>query len=386
MSTVSELMVPALEMRQGRHRLYAFAVEGKELPTFTTVSRVHRDDDAQVHGYQRPEVLSHINEIRAYIESLDAMVPNALVVAFDSRVRFEPLDSKPFNGSPSRHGTLRIPIDDSLPEDEKPGWLVDGQQRAAAIRDASVESFTAFVTAFITDNVEEQRAQFILVNSTKPLPKGLINELLPTTNGHLPSALERRKFPAYLLDRLNYDADSPFRGRIRTPTTPDGAIKDNSVLRMLENSLSDGALYRYRDPKTGTGDVEAMLGLVKAFWQAVANVFDRAWNETPRRSRLVHGAGIVSLGFVMDAISDRFRDGSVPSVAKVEAELRPMIDACSWTNGYWDFGPNAQRKWNELQNTSKDIQLLANYLLATYRARVWNVHQHIESAHLDAPA
>jgi hypothetical protein len=34
-----------------------------------------------------------------------------------------------------------------------------------------------------------------------------------------------------------------------------------------------------------------------------------------------------------------------------------------WTNGFWDFGPGAQRKWNELQNTTRDIQLLTNYLL-----------------------
>jgi hypothetical protein len=30
------------------------------------------------------------------------------------------------------------------------------------------------------------------------------------------------------------------------------------------------------------------------------------------------------------------------------------------------------RKWNEIQNTHKDIQLLANYLLVQYKSRVWN--------------
>ena len=36
---------------------------------------------------------------------------------------------------------------------------------------------------------------------------------------------------------------------IRTPTMPEGKIKDNSILKMLENSLSDGALYGFRDPE-----------------------------------------------------------------------------------------------------------------------------------------
>ena len=49
---------------------------------------------------------------------------------------------------------------------------MDGQQRCAAIRDAKVDRFPICVTAFITDSDIEQRSQFILVNSTKPLPKG----------------------------------------------------------------------------------------------------------------------------------------------------------------------------------------------------------------------
>jgi DGQHR domain-containing protein len=58
------------------------------------------------------------------------------------------------------------------------GWIVDGQQRCVAIRDARVDSFRVCVTAFITESDEEQRSEFILVHSAKPLPKGLIYELL----------------------------------------------------------------------------------------------------------------------------------------------------------------------------------------------------------------
>jgi DGQHR domain-containing protein len=170
------------------------------------------------------------------------MIPNSVVVAFDGRVRFVAARAK----SPtvySRPGTLIIPIDERQTDAEKPGWIVDGQQRTAAIRDARIAEFPICITAFVTANEEDQRAQFILVNSTKPLPKGLIYELLPSTNGALPIPLQRKRFPSYLLDRLNYDGDSPLEGLIRTPTTPDGIIKDNSVLRMLENSLYDGILY-----------------------------------------------------------------------------------------------------------------------------------------------
>jgi DGQHR domain-containing protein len=373
MRTREELRLPALEIRQGDfRRLYSFAVDGKILARFAAISRVGRDDEHQIRGYQRPEVLSHIAEIRRYLESENPMIPNAVVVAFDRRLRFEPAKGNHFSIHYCRPGTLVIPVDDSLPDDRKPGWVVDGQQRLAAIREANIEAFPICVVAFVADGDAEQREQFILVNSTKPLPKGLIYELLPATHARLPTLLERRKFPAYLLDRLNHEEDSPLRQLISTPTSSTGLIKDNSILKMLENSLSDGVLYRFRDPTDGDGDVEGMLQVLKAFWGAIADVFKGAWNLPPRRSRLMHGAGIVSMGFVMDAIADRHRRLDQLSRDVFAADLEPLQESCRWTEGYWDFGPGIQRKWNEIQNTPKDIQLLANYLLVQYKSRVWN--------------
>lgn len=86
----------------------------------------------------------------------------------------------------------------------------------------------------------------------------------------------------------------------------------------------------------------------------------------------MHGAGIVSLGFVMDAIAERHRGKTKLTDTIFERDLAPLRDVCRWTDGYWDFGPGVQRKWSDLQNTSKDIQLLSNYLLVQYKALVWN--------------
>lgn len=264
-----------------------------------------------------------------------------------------------------------IPVDPTCPDEDKPGWMVDGQQRCAAIRDARVESFPVCVTAFVTSSGEEQRAQFILINSTKPLPKGLIYELLPTTTGALPTSLQLRRYPAMLLDRLNHDDGSPLRGLISTPTTPGGVIKDTSVLKMIENSLSDGALYCFRDPATGTGDTEAVLAVLYAFWGAVSDTFPEAWGLPPRRSRLMHGAGISSMGFVMDAIVEHHRSVGLPDREGFRSDLEILKDLCHWTSGTWAFGPDRQRRWNDVQNTSADIRLLTNLLLFQYKARAW---------------
>ena len=371
MKKPNHLELPALEIVQGKNRIfYSFAVDGKLLPQFASVSRIRRDGDDLLAGYQRPEVFSHIAEIRNYIESKDPLLPNAIVLAFDARVKFVP--SRDSETGYSRWGMLVIPLSSPGDTAAKPGLIVDGQQRAAAIRDARVGSFPICATAFIANDDREQREQFILVNSTKPLPKGLIYELLPTTEMKLPTLLQRRRFPAQILARLNSDHGSPLKGRIRTPTTPTGVVQDNSILKMLENSLSDGVLYRYRDAVTNEPDVEAMLSILKSFWTAAAGVFPKAWGLPPAKSRLMHGAGIVAMGYLMDAIGERLRNSGLPQEDQFRQDLLPLVDVCRWTEGYWDFGPGVKRKWNEVQNTPKDIQMLANYLMVQYKALVWS--------------
>jgi DGQHR domain-containing protein len=241
------------------------------------------------------------------------------------------------------------------------------------LEESPIVNFPICVTAFISDSDADQRSQFILVNSTKPLPKGLIYELLPSTSGALPLSLQLRRFPATLLDRLNYDSRSPLHGLIQTPTTPTGVIKDNSILKMLENSLTDGALYRYRDPANGEGDADAMLALLHDYWRAVCTVFPEAWGQPPRRSRLMHGVGIASLGFLMDAIVDRLWATGVPSEEDFRLDLKAVADCCHWTAGRWQMGSDRRfYEWNDLQNTPRDIQLLTNHLLSEYKARVWS--------------
>ena len=361
-----EIRLPALRLRQGERHIFCFGVDGKTLPTFVSVSRVRRAG-ANLRGYQRPEVLAHIKAIRRYLESADAMLPNAIVIAFDDVVRFEPYGMDTSVGY-STPGELVIPVDEATDESDRPGWIVDGQQRTAAIRDADVDEFPIAAVAFVASSEAEQRSQFILVNNAKPLPKGLIHELLPDTIGHLPTAYARRQMPALLVSRLNsddlfsVDDDSPFRGRIATPTAPQGYIKDNSVLRMIEESLSDGALYQYRNADDHSGDVGRMLLHLKIYWNMVRAIFHEDWDLPPRKSRLTHGVGIRAMGYVMDTLTDGVPAEALPNL-DLETPLRRLRERCAWSSGSWDFAPDDQRRWNGLQNTPTDVKLLTNFLV-----------------------
>jgi len=359
------LRVPATEISQGKGvRLYQFALDGKVVPSFAGVAQVRRNASGDLEGFQRLEVVSHITEIRDFVESEGAMIPNSIIMAFSPQIRFVP-GRRP-RGCPSyiRSGILVIPTLPSDSKDARPASVVDGQQRLAAVRSAKVKEFPLSIVGFFAEQ-EARTEQFILVNSTKPLPRSLIHEILPNTRTRMPTALQRKRAAAELLEELNRNPTSPLCGKVRTHTNRVGPIRDTSILQLLENSMSDGALFTFR----GLPDSDRrkhMFDVVCAFFAAVKDVFPEAWSLPPKKSRLMHGAGIRSMGYLMDAIAHR-RSLSQPTQAQFAADLRAIEKSCSWTSGYWQFGRGRRRRWNEIQNTSQDIQLLTDYLLGRYK-------------------
>jgi hypothetical protein len=67
----------------------------------------------------------------------------------------------------------------------------------------------------------------------------------------------------------------------------------------------------------------------------------------------------------MDAIAEQFEQIE-PDTADFEKHLQLIAPLCAWTSGSWKLGPY-QRQWNDLQNTPRDVQVVADYLLSAYR-------------------
>jgi DGQHR domain-containing protein len=340
--------------------VYSFAATAETLLHVVDVPHIGRGDAGELVGYQRPEVSSHIAEIRRYLDSDGAVLPNTIVVAFGASVCFEPAGGNTAVG-PAEPGFLVVP---EPPKGERrPGFVVDGQQRLAAIAGSRHAGFPFFVTAMVAPDVAEQRKQFVLVNRTKPLPPGMIYELLPEIEGTLPQALQRQQAAAQLAARLNLTPGSILYERVRTPTCPKGVIKDNSLRRTLLNSLSDGALLEIGREHRGSPDAaDAMTATVDAFWRGVAATFSEAWDLPPKKSRLTHGVGIVALGYIMDELYSRSRGTRPWTPEAVEQGLAPLVPHCAWTAGTWAFGGGEDRPWNGLQNTDRDVRQLAAYL------------------------
>src|SRR6266511_3735702 len=71
--------------------LYVFGINGRLVHQFARISMAARSDGGVLMGYQRSRVERHIREIREYVAQVGAILPNAIVVAFDGSVVFTPL-------------------------------------------------------------------------------------------------------------------------------------------------------------------------------------------------------------------------------------------------------------------------------------------------------
>src|SRR5688500_17849782 len=274
--------------QSAEHTALTFAATAAEILAFASIHRIGRDAQGELNGFQRPQVAAHIREIRDYLEKPNSVLPNPIVVAFTEGVTIEEL----------RGGFARLEIDVS----EGPcGLVVDGQQRLSALAEVD-RDFQVFVSALICRDDAELRRQFVLINNTRPLPKSLIYELLPSVDD-LPARLGKRSLASEITARLNFKPTSSLRGLIKLHTSPDGVIADTAIQRVVMDSLSDGVLRSL--VRTSNGK-DACVDLVSAFFKAVYRAFPAEWHgHSAATSRLRHGAGILALGAVMDILAQR---------------------------------------------------------------------------------
>ena len=346
--------------------LYLFTLKASEILQVADISRVSRDEVGKLIGYQRPEVRGHVKEIVEYLNGPSALFPNPIILALSSAVRFASSRGPNATDGLARGGDIEIP----LPTEgrSKPAWIVDGQQRALALTHAINKDFPVLVTAFIADAVSVQRDQFFRINNTKPLPRGLVTELLPEVDTQLPPRLSIKKLPSELCNLLNLNKASPFYELIRRASSDVKAsrgavVTDTSIIKMLEESLSTGCLFEYRNLTSGEIDSDGLWNALVAYWSAVRDTFPDAWGKPAAKSRLMHGAGIQAMGRLMDRILTTVNPSDPDAPTMVRSELARIAPHCHWTSGVW---PELGMKWNDIQNLSRHTQQLSSFLIRTY--------------------
>ena len=77
----------------------------------------------------------------------------------------------------------------------------------------------------------------------------------------------------------------------------------------------------------------------------------------------MHGAGIRAMSRLLERVMVHVDLRGKDPVSAAERELARIAPLCRWTSGTWeDLG----LPWNELQNVSRHISALSNYLVRAY--------------------
>lgn len=355
------LAVRAVRTYQAEKAVFAFFLAGADLLKIADISRVRRDDEGALHGFQRKGIKSHVQQITEFLDQGPVLFPNSIILAISPRAHFTAARGERPTGDlrVGEAGTLRIP----LPADgSRAAWIVDGQQRSIALSQAKDKAFPVPVVAFVSEELAVHREQFILVNKAKPLDPRLINELLPEVDALFPRDLAARKIPSVLVHRLHTSADSPMQGLVRRVSEDEGnaVIIDSALIKGIRQSITGslGALSPLRASGGQAADIDGMYRILVAFWSAAKAAFPEAWGRPATESRLMHSAGIEAMSLLMDRVMSRAAPGADLSAHAYEA-LRRIAPHCRWTAGRWG---ELQRDWNEIQNVSRDIKLLSGHL------------------------
>jgi DGQHR domain-containing protein len=200
-----DLVVHALRTRQTQKDIFAFFIPGGKILQVADIERLSRTAGGRLKGFQRTEIRQHVKSIVAYLNHPAVIFPNAIILAISPEVKFIGSRGPERGGAlPNTDaGYLTLPI---RPKGERVAWIVDGQQRSIALEETANGELPIPVIAFVCDDIETQREQFILVNKARPLPHRLIDELLPVTAGVLlPQDLASRRVPSKLCDTLSRD-------------------------------------------------------------------------------------------------------------------------------------------------------------------------------------
>src|SRR3954467_12250594 len=103
----------AIRARQSpSHQVLTFAATARDIKLFADIDPAGRSDDGALKGFQRPQIATHIKQIRQYLSHKDSVLPNPIVIAFTRQVQIRELEG-PF---------VEIEIDAA---DGVPGYVVD---------------------------------------------------------------------------------------------------------------------------------------------------------------------------------------------------------------------------------------------------------------------
>lgn len=214
-----------------------------------------------VDGVQRRENVAKRRQITTFLRAEGNTIPTAVIIALD--------------GIKAKPGDAKITIPSSPDGDNKAGLVIDGQHRLLGINDYNPETLIPVVAILNASDVEKA-FQFLVVNNKgsrvsqdhiKALALRFQQKDLVSRLVHAKLALDNERLTQ--VDIINSATGSPFRNRVKFPTTR-GSLK-KVVPEAFEKALQ--YIDASRLPKLDDADVQ------RDFFLAIWSTIVRTWGS-----------------------------------------------------------------------------------------------------------
>ena len=236
-SRVSTITVPATDISTDEINAYLCALNADKI--FSVAEVIRRKEDRQ-KGFQRNLSQVRVRQIAAYLSSPRHMFANNIIIAFDRELSFN-------------NGKLILPTDE-----DKRGWVVDGQHRLAGIQQAKWKHKLA-VVILSAITIEEMASLFRTINSTqKGVPTSLLYDLLGLTKDGEFEEIRGHE----LAVKLNEEPESPLHRGIDMLGSGPNRISQTRIVNSLKPLITETGLLRGYS-------IEDQFGILKNYFSAI---------------------------------------------------------------------------------------------------------------------
>jgi len=174
------------------------------------IRRIKRRDVEEFLGIQRPLLSNRVDEIKRYVNGIDATFPTGVILAIDS------------NNAKYDHKKTQL----TIKREKKVGKIIDGQHRIAGLEGVSNDTFQVNVVIFIDMELEDQAMVFATINLAQTkVNRSLAYDLFEFTKNRSP-----QKTSHNIARLLNRTKESPFSKRIKILGTADPEYRETQIL------------------------------------------------------------------------------------------------------------------------------------------------------------
>lgn len=259
-------------------------------------------------GVQRQRHDKWVGELKEGLKSPKAEMWSTAIIYFD-KDKIEYTKLREYDGQ--EIGVIIINYDGHVYDAEKPGWILDGQQRMWALENIAISSedpdslklvgpVTIAIGEFYNEDIEAKlnfiRRTFSHANKTQNLPKNFRKDLIGTLDDYSQETMTKKDKKDALISSiiryLNSDNDSPFKDIIdmqnRGLPRIQGELISWGAMNYIIQEILEYEAFNKEDLPIPESDsrYKFNLELIKDYFNALKYIYPSEWEQSVQNSRL----------------------------------------------------------------------------------------------------